>query len=211
VTTAIVAGLLAGWAIAVPVGAIAAYLVGLTARTSLRVGAAAALGVATVDGGYALVAVLGGHSLVHFLDPITRPLRIVAAIVLAVVAARGIIAAFRHHRSSERDRPPPATGLRPGNAYVRLIGLTMVNPATVVYFAAVVIGSRVTSSLSLVQGLAFAAAAFAASASWQLTLAGGGAALGRVLTGARGRLITALASGAVIAAFAVVLGVSALS
>ena len=47
---ALVAGLLAGYGVAVPVGAIAVLIVGLTARTSLRVGAAAALGVATADG-----------------------------------------------------------------------------------------------------------------------------------------------------------------
>jgi arginine exporter protein ArgO len=46
-------------------------------------------------------------------------------------------------------------------------------------------------------------AAFFASASWQLLLAGGGALLGRALTGRRGRLVTALASSAVIMALAV--------
>jgi len=46
------------------------------------------------------------------------------------------------------------------------------------------------------------AAAFAASASWQLLLAGGGALLGRTLTGRRGQLGTALASSAVIAVLA---------
>ena len=46
-------------------------------------------------------------------------------------------------------------------------------------------------------------AAFAASASWQVLLAGGGALLGRVLTGHRGRLVTALLSSAVILALAV--------
>ena len=47
------------------------------------------------------------------------------------------------------------------------------------------------------------AGAFAASASWQLVLAGGGALVGRVLTGRRGRLVTALASGVLIAGIAV--------
>ena len=103
-TGALVAGLLAGYGVAVPVGAVAVLVVGLTARTSLRVGAAAALGVATADGVYAPAAVAG---------------------------------------------------------------------------------------------------AFAASASWQLVLAGGGALVGRVLTGRRGRLVTALASGVLIAGIAV--------
>jgi hypothetical protein len=42
-----------------------------------------------------------------------------------------------------------------------------------------------------------------ASASWQLLIAGGGALVGRLLTGDRGRLITAMVSSAVIAVLAV--------
>jgi arginine exporter protein ArgO len=51
----------------------------------------------------------------------------------------------------------------------------------------------------------FVLAAFAASASWQLLLAAGGSAIGRVLTGPRGRLVTALVSSVVIAVLAVLL------
>jgi hypothetical protein len=45
-------------------------------------------------------------------------------------------------------------------------------------------------------------AAFVASASWQLLLAGGGALLGRALTGHVGRLVTALGSSLVIVVLA---------
>jgi arginine exporter protein ArgO len=51
--------------------------------------------------------------------------------------------------------------------------------------------------------MVFVAAAFAASASWQLTIAGGGSLIGRVFTGPRGRLGTALASSVVITVLAV--------
>jgi threonine/homoserine/homoserine lactone efflux protein len=47
VSAALAAGLLAGYGIAMPVGAVGAYLVALTARTSLRTGVFAALGVAS--------------------------------------------------------------------------------------------------------------------------------------------------------------------
>ena len=47
--------------------------------------------------------------------------------------------------------------------------------------------------------------AFLASASWQLLVAGGGSLIGRLLTGERGRLVTALVSSAVIAVLAVAL------
>ena len=56
-------GAVAGLAVAMPVGAIGAYLLGLAARERFAVAAAAALGVASVDGAYALVASLGGAGL----------------------------------------------------------------------------------------------------------------------------------------------------
>ncbi len=45
-----------------PVGAVAVLMVNMTAATSLRTGAAAALGAATADAGYAVAAVLGGSA-----------------------------------------------------------------------------------------------------------------------------------------------------
>ena len=64
---AVVAGLLAGYGIAMPVGPVGTYLVGLTARSSLRVGACAALGVASADGLYALMAAVAGSALAPLL------------------------------------------------------------------------------------------------------------------------------------------------
>jgi arginine exporter protein ArgO len=55
------------------------------------------------------------------------------------------------------------------------------------------------------EAVLFVTGVVAASASWQLLLAGGGSLVGRALTGPRGRLATALVSSAVIAALAVVL------
>jgi arginine exporter protein ArgO len=89
----------------------------------------------------------------------------------------------------------------PVRAYLLFVGITAANPATVVYFAAIVLGNRHLVSTP-VEGVVFVAAAFAASASWQLALAGGGAALGRVVTGPRGRLVTGLVSAVVIALLA---------
>ncbi|MEN3306825.1 MAG: hypothetical protein V7603_3027, partial [Micromonosporaceae bacterium] len=60
---ALISGLLAGYGVAVPVGAVAVLVASLAARTSIVVGSAAALGVATADGLYALLAVVGGAAL----------------------------------------------------------------------------------------------------------------------------------------------------
>ncbi|MFJ3669319.1 LysE family transporter [Streptomyces sp. NPDC090106] len=199
-TGALVAGLLAGYGIAVPVGAVATYLISLTARTSLRTGVCAALGVAAADGLYALVATLGGAALAAALRPFLGPLRWASALVLLALAARGAVTAVRRYRARRLDvraDPPPPS---PARACLALFGITLLNPTTVVYFAALVLGGR-TGGPPTEQGV-FVLAAFAASASWQVLLAGGGAMLGRVLTGRRGRLATALVSSGVIVVLA---------
>ncbi|MFD9119100.1 LysE family transporter [Streptomyces bottropensis] len=204
-TAALVAGLLAGYGIAIPVGAVATYIVSLTARTSLRTGACAALGVATADGLYALLAALGGTALAAALQPVLTPLRWVSALVLLALAARGAVTALRRYRAGRLTTRPQRDPVSPARAYVALLGITLLNPTTVVYFAALVLGSRATDAVSPLEQGVFVLAAFLASASWQLLLAGGGALLGRALTGHRGRLVTGLLSSAVIAVLAVLM------
>ena len=81
------------------------------------------------------------------------------------------------------------------------VGVTAVNPATVVYFAAVVLGNRDLVD-GAVEGGVFVLAAFVASASWQLFLVAAGSGLGRAVTGPRGRLVTGLLAAGVIAGLA---------
>ena len=83
---AVVAGLLAGWAIAVPVGAVAVLLVMLGAHHGRRVGCAGGLGAAVVDGVYASVAVLLGSAFAPLLLRAAGPVRWVSAAALVVVA-----------------------------------------------------------------------------------------------------------------------------
>jgi arginine exporter protein ArgO len=197
-TDVVLAGLLAGYGVAVPVGAIAVLIISLTARTSLRVGASAALGVAAADGVYAVVAVLGGAALAGLIAPISGPLRWVAAAVLIGIAIRTAWYAFRHYRDPARAATLRGGLGTPGRAFVGVLGLTLLNPATIVYFAALVLGSQADDSLSGWAAVVFVLAAFVASASWQLTLALGGSLVGRWVSGPRGRLVTALVSSGII-------------
>lgn len=200
-TEAFLAGLIAGYGVAIPVGAIAVLILGLSARTSFRVGAAAALGVATADGLYAAVAALGGAALAAVIAPVAGPLRAVAALVLLAIAT---LTAWR------ALRPRPANGAsgggrgldKPGRAFAGVLALTLLNPATVVYFAALVLGRGDAADPDPGVTALFVLGAFVASASWQLLIAGGGTLVGRALAGPRGRLLTALASSAIIAALA---------
>ena len=194
----ILSGLVTGWAIAIPIGAVGALLVALTARTSLRVGSAAALGVATVDGGYAALAVVGGAAIAGIIEPYADGLRLASALVLLAIAVLTVLHAWRRAGSP----PAEARPLHAWQAFSFFLAITAVNPTTVVYFAAVVIGNpHLTDGVA--EGVVFVVAAFAASASWQLALAVLGTVLGRSITSDRGRLVTGIVSGLVIAALAV--------
>jgi len=202
VTAALVAGLLAGYSIAMPVGAIGAYLVALTARTSLRIGAFAALGVATADGVYSLIAVCSGAAAAPALRPVTPQLQRGSAAVLIVLAVYGTVTAIRRYSGRQDDTAPARAASSAARAYLGMWGMTMLNPLTVVYFTALVLGRQGATAPGGAGQAVFVLAVFVASASWQLVLAGSGAFLGQVLTGSRGRLVTGMASSAVIGALA---------
>jgi arginine exporter protein ArgO len=193
VSAPFLAGVVAGYGVAMPVGAIGLLIAGLSARKSLRVGAAAGLGAATADGIYALLAVVAGGAASALLAPIATPLRWGAAAVLLILAAMTARAAFRKPSPAREEKPASAAG-----AYLGILGLTLLNPATVVYFTALVLGGAGEGG-----GLWFVVGAFLSSTSWQLLIAGGGSLVGRSLTGDRGRMITALVSSAVIVVLAI--------
>ena len=181
-----------------PVGAVAALIVALTVRTSFRVGLGAALGVATVDGTYAAVAVVAGGVVAQVLAPIERPLRIGSAVVLLAIALWLVVSALRSRPERETGNGWVTTPLR---AWLTYVAITVVNPATVIYFAAIVLANRDLVE-GPAEGTAFVLAAFLASASWQVLVAGSGALLGRALTGPRARVVTGLVSGVAIGVLA---------
>ncbi|MEU8521365.1 LysE family transporter [Streptomyces sp. NPDC048577] len=205
-TAVFVAGLVAGYGIAIPIGAVGVYLVAVTARTGWRTGAGAALGIATADGLYALIAVLGGAALVPLLTPVMAPLRWASAALLVFLAARGALTALRTHRARESATSDGGgKPLTPSRAYLTFLGLTVLNPMTVIYFAALVLATGPSTPPTTTARAAFVLAATLASASWQLFLATGGALLGRGPAGPRGRLATALLSSALITGLAITL------
>ena len=175
---AFLAGLVAGYGIAIPVGAVAAYLITLGAAHGFPTAAAGGLGAATVDALYALVAVVLGAALAPLIMTVATPLRWLSALVLVGVAVWMIMAGLRP--DVDGGQPPDAPS--PRRAFTTVFLITLVNPATVVYFAALVGGSTVGFD-RVPEATAFVVAAGAASASWQLVLAGAGAGLSRVLTG----------------------------
>ena len=199
----LLAGALAGLAVAMPIGAIGSYLVGLAARERLGAAIAAALGVATVDGAYALIAAVGGAGLQPVLQRVSDVLTLAAAVVLVAVALRTLQVALRRYRSAGPGIASLDPHLGPFRAYLTLIGMTAVNPATVITFAAVVLGRSADAGPTGMAIALFAIGALAASAVWQLVLVGGGSVLGRMLRGRRGQLGIALGSAGIMLGLAV--------
>jgi threonine/homoserine/homoserine lactone efflux protein len=195
VSEPLVAGLLAGWGVAIPLGAIGVMVVDAGMRGGLRPAAAAAAGVATADFLYAALAASAGAAVAGALAPHAHELRLAAAAVLALVAALGL-RSLRRRPAGDAAAAPPGRGL-----YLRFVALTSINPLTVAYFAALIAGLPAVASAPAEAKVAFVLAAGAASLSWQLVLAGAGATLHRRLPPSA-RVYTALAGNALVLALA---------
>ena len=190
----LVAGLLAGWGVAIPLGAIGVMVVDVGMRAGLRPAASAAAGVAAADFLYAALAASAGAAVAGVLEPHAHELRLAAAVVLAIVAVFGLRSLRRH--PSTAITAPSSRGL-----FLRFLALTSVNPLTVAYFAALIAGLPAVASAPAGSKLAFVVAAGAASLSWQLVLATTGAALHRRLPESA-RVYTAVAGNALVLALA---------
>src|SRR5918998_3019021 len=187
-SAALLAGLAAGLAIAMQVGAVSLLLVEAAVVGGPRVGFAAGMGVAAADLGFAAIAAAAGGAAGAALSSHEGEIRVVAAIVVAAIAVHGLIALAREQtepgaeaRSPAWDEPSDVCavdersdvstvdsaaashGSAPRAHFARFLAITATNPLTIASFAAV------AAALSL-EGPA-AAAAFAggvgvASAGW---------------------------------------------
>jgi threonine/homoserine/homoserine lactone efflux protein len=186
-------GAVAGYAIAIPVGPIALLIIRTGLSRGLAAAAAAGAGTATADLLYALAAMLFGAAASELLAPVLPAIRILAALALAAVAVRALIA-----RAAPAEMP---TGSGIANPYLSFLGLTLLNPPTVIYFVSLALALPEVSR-DLGSRLAFVTGAFLASLSWQELLAVAGALLhGRLGPGLQ--RATTIVSSVVILAFAV--------
>jgi threonine/homoserine/homoserine lactone efflux protein len=169
-------GVLAGYGIAIPVGAIALLIVQVGIKCGFRCGFMAGAGAATADLIYAGLAVVGGAAMGQLIDSAGDAFRIASGIVLVAVALIGLRKATRPVEQIDVAMPNRS---ELAGTYARFLGLTIINPTTIVYFAAVVVGLGVASGLTPVGGILFCVGAFIASLSWQTLLAFTGASAGK--------------------------------
>jgi threonine/homoserine/homoserine lactone efflux protein len=198
-TAALIAGLSAGLAVAVPLGPIGVMIVDTGIRDGGRSAFAAGLGTATVDGLYAAAAALFGAAIAQVLAPAENALRLLAAAVLLGIGVYGLL---RLRRSGRAAPPAPAASPPAHHLFARFVALTAVNPATAATFAALMLGLPAVADGTAADRVLFVAGAFLASLAWQSLLAGSGALLGHRLPPS-GRWWTSLAGNLIVLALAV--------
>src|SRR5215218_9951070 len=104
-SAALLAGLVAGLAIAMQVGAVSLLLIEASVAAGPRVGA-------TADLGFAAIAAAGGGTVGAALSSHEADIRIVAAVLLAAIAVHGLAALLRD-RDRRADTPVGGTGSMP--------------------------------------------------------------------------------------------------
>jgi threonine/homoserine/homoserine lactone efflux protein len=174
-------GMLAGYGIAVPVGAIAVLIIEVALRHGFGLGFTAGAAAASVDFLYAAIAVGAGLALASSLAPYATLLRALSAFVLMGLGGYGLWRTWKQQRqgAGRQSTVDSSSYLR---TYGQFFGLTLLNPLTIVYFAALVLGRDPEVTLSSADRLAFVLGAGLASLSWQTLLAGTGATARRYLS-----------------------------
>jgi threonine/homoserine/homoserine lactone efflux protein len=180
-------GVLAGYGIAVPVGAIAVLIIDVSIRRGLAIGMRAGAGAATADFIYAAAAAVGGTLLQTLLMPLANIFRILGGGALIGIGIWGL---WRLRRMEEQvDHTSPTNAAE--RTFLTFLGLTLLNPLTIVYFSALILGD-LQADRSTLNRLVFVFGAGLASLSWQWLLAAFGAIAGRNLPEKAGVILSAL-------------------
>lgn len=195
-------GIAAGLGVAAPLGAIGVLLLREGLERGWRRALPAAAGVAGVDVAYCATAILVGTVAAPTVQELGAWPDVVGAIVLLVVAAVGIARGLR------RSPEPAQLSRQPlgRSRFALFVGLTAINPATLVYFAAVAM--TLTQSLRAVTAVAVVVGVGLSSSLWQLLLVLAGAFFGS-RANAGTRRTTVLAGNVAVAAFGAVMLVHA--
>jgi threonine/homoserine/homoserine lactone efflux protein len=176
---ALLAGLAAGLAIAMQVGAVSLLLVEAAVTAGPRAGAAAGMGVAAADLGFAAIAAAAGGAAGAALASHEREIRWIAAGVIAAIAIHGLIQVAARSREDERGAPDPAAGGGTRAHFARFLAITAANPLTIASFAALAAALSLDGPLA---AAAFAAGVGVASAAWHLLLTVAAGHAGRWMT-----------------------------
>ena len=162
-------GVLAGYGIAIPVGAIAVLILDVSLRRGFRVGFMAGAGAAFADFLYATLAAVAGGALAQILAPYGIQVKVVSGFVLILVGMRGLMRSLRPALTPELAE---ASTIGRGKVFAQFLGLTLINPLTIAYFSALILGGAAGHLDTVLEYTLFVIGAGLASLSWQTLLAG---------------------------------------
>jgi threonine/homoserine/homoserine lactone efflux protein len=204
-SAAFLRGLVLGVSVAAPVGPIGVLCIQRALAGGWRVGLASGLGAATADALYGAVAALGLTAISAWLLGLDQALRLGGGAYLLYAGARTLLArpAAAAGPGPDRSTVAPRRGAGPGlrSAYLSTLVLTLTNPMTILFFAAVFAGLTPAGAAGPGAGAALLIlGVFLGSAAWWLALALGADRLRTHLGGAMLVWVNRL-SGLVIAAF----------
>lgn len=194
-------GALAGLALAAPLGAIGVLLMQEGLERGLRGGLPAATAVATVDTLYCAIAAVAGTLAAPAIAGLAPWPQLGGGVVLIAIGIRALVRSLRATGAAP-GRPRTATASTRGR-YPLFLALTAINPATLLYFVAILPGLAQVAG-SATSRVAFVAGVATASFAWQALLVVVGAALRRT-TGPRFRFWTALVGNGVVVLFGILL------
>ena len=172
-------GVIAGLGVAVPIGPIAVLIVAVGLRRGFQSGFMAGAGVASADIFYAGVAALMGEALVPALSPHKDMLSLISALLLFAIGGFGFWR-VRKTSSTGESKPMVIEGKLP--VYAQFLGLTLVNPMTIIYFTALILSREVSHVVTFGERVEFVIGAGLASLVWQTLLAALGAMAHRNLS-----------------------------
>jgi putative LysE/RhtB family amino acid efflux pump len=162
-----------GLLLAVPVGPLALLCLRRSLTLGMRAGLVTGLGVATADAIYAAVAAFALGAAGAFIED-SAWLGPLGGLALIALGVRDVF-----HRPVEAK---PATLRAHVGAWAGAVLLTLANPATVLTFAAVIIGLGLVPDLaSPLDGSIFVAGVFLGSGGWWVVLSAAGGSLGNRL------------------------------
>jgi threonine/homoserine/homoserine lactone efflux protein len=169
----LVQGLLVGFSIAAPVGAIGALCIQRTLAGGRRLGLASGLGAATADALYGCVGGFGLTFISGFLVGQQFWLRLVGGLFLCYLGTRTFWQGLRTPLQS-----PGATGVPVAyglwGAYVSTLALTLANPSTILSYATIMAGLGIgVSTHNYASAGLWVSGVFLGSATWWLLLSTG--------------------------------------
>ena len=203
-------GFLAGLALAIPVGPMAIMLVNTTISRGLRHGVFGALGMATVDGTYALAVFVVGGIIASTLSAFKLAFGLIGALILLILGIQTLAKNLSLMGKQDLTQAALEKQGSVAKTFGTFVAATVVNPPTALYFLAIAPNvANMGFTLDPWNVAVFSIAVFVGSLIWQEALVFVGLAVRGVTTN-RFRVWLGLLGGLLIIGLAISIGYRAL-